>query len=195
MRAYLQAAGLALLLAVLVRGVAVEGFRIPSASMLPTLQLGDYVLINKLRYGVRLPWRERWLVRYADPRPGDVIVFANPHDQAADYVKRVIAVAGDVVEIRNKQVFVNGVAHDVPSAYFTQRAHVQSTGPRDNFGPARVPPGQVFVLGDNRDQSIDSRHWGFVDVNDVEGKALLIYWSVDGDDGSVRWERTGEAVR
>jgi signal peptidase I len=194
-RAYGKAIGLALLLAVFVRGVGLEAFKIPSASMLPTLQLGDYVLIDRLRYGLRLPGLDRWLVRYSDPKPGDVIVFANPRDLSADYVKRVIAVAGEVVEIRNKQVFVDGVARDVPSAYFTQRAHVQLTGPRDNFGPARVPPGQVFVLGDNRDQSIDSRYWGFVDVNDVEGKALLVYWSVDGDDGSVRWERTGRMVR
>ncbi len=195
MRPYLTTSALALVLAVLVRGVAVEGFRIPSASMLPTLQLGDYVLVNKLSYGLRVPWLDRWVVRYADPRPGDVIVFASPRDQAADYVKRVIAVGGDLVEIRNKQVFINGAPHDAASAYFTQRAHVQSTGPRDNFGPARVPPGQVFVLGDNRDQSIDSRHWGFVDLNDVQGKALFVYWSVDADDGSLRWERTGEAVR
>ena len=194
MRPYLTTAALALVLAVLVRGVAVEGFRIPSASMLPTLQLGDYVLINKLSYGLRVPWLDRWVARYADPRPGDVIVFTSSRE-SADYDKRVIAIAGDLVEIRNKQVFINGAPRDTGSAYFTQRAHVQSTGPRDNFGPARVPPGQVFVLGDNRDQSIDSRHWGFVDLNDVQGKALFVYWSVDADDGSVRWERTGEAVR
>jgi signal peptidase I len=180
---------------VLIRGVGLEAFKIPSASMLPTLQLGDYVLINKLRYGLRVPGLDRWLVRYAGPQPGDVIVFANAKDMSADYVKRVVAVAGELVEIRNKQLLVNGVPREMPSAYFAQRAHVQSTGPRDNFGPVRVPPGQVFVLGDNRDQSIDSRYWGFVDVNDVEGKALLVYWSVDSDDGSVRWERTGKLVR
>jgi len=177
-----------------VRGVTLEAFKIPSASMLPTLQVGDYLLISKVRYGVRLPGFGRWIVRFGTPHVGDVIVFANPRDPTLDYVKRVIAVAGEVVEIRNKQVFVDGVPRDVPAAYFAQRSHVQLKGPRDNFGPVRVPPGQVFVLGDNRDQSIDSRFWGFVDVNDVEGKAFLVYWSADSDDGSARWERMGKLI-
>jgi signal peptidase I len=179
---------------VLLRGVALEAFKIPSASMLPTLQIGDYLLVSKLRYGLHMPGGGGWLLRFGDPRPGDVIVFSG-HDPTSDYVKRVVAVAGEVVEIRNKQVLVDGKPRDLPTAYFTHRSYVQSNSPRDNFGPARVPPGQVFVLGDNRDQSIDSRYWGFVDVNDVEGKAFLVYWSADGDDGWVRWERMGRLVR
>jgi signal peptidase I len=179
---------------VLLRGVALEAFKIPSASMLPTLQIGDYVLVNKLRYGVRLPFLDEWLVHFSPPKRGDVIVFANGKDPALDYVKRVIAVEGELVEIRNKQLLIDGIPRDVPTAYFTDGSHVQSKSPRDNFGPTRVPPGHVFVLGDNRDQSIDSRYWGFVDVNDVEGKALLVYWSADGDDGWVRWERMGKRV-
>jgi signal peptidase I len=182
------------LIAVLLRGVALEAFKIPSASMLPTLQIGDYLLVNKLRYGVRLPFLGNWLVHLGTPKLGDVIVFSNPKDQSFDYVKRVVAVEGEMVEIRNKQLLVDGIARDVPTAYFTDGSHVQSKSPRDNFGPARVPPGHVFVLGDNRDQSIDSRYWGFVDVNDVEGKAFLVYWSADGDDGWVRWDRMGKVV-
>jgi len=182
------------LIAVLLRGVALEAFKIPSASMLPTLQIGDYLLVNKLCYGVRLPFLGNWLVHLGSPKLGDVIVFSNPKDQSFDYVKRVVAVEGEMVEIRNKQLLVDGIARDVPTAYFTDGSHVQSKSPRDNFGPARVPPGHVFVLGDNRDQSIDSRYWGFVDVNDVEGKAFLVYWSADGDDGWVRWDRMGKVV-
>lgn len=181
-------------MALLVRGVALQAFKIPSASMLPTLQIGDYLLVNKLRYGMRLPGMQRPVVRYAEPRPGDVIVFRDARNPAANYVKRVIAVAGEVVEIRDKEVLVNGAAREMPTAYFTERWHVHENGPRDNFGATRVPSGHVFVLGDNRDQSVDSRYWGFVDLDDVEGKAVLVYWSADGDDGWVRWERLGKLV-
>ena len=177
----------------MVRGVGVKAFKIPSASMLPTLQIGDYVLVSKLRYGVRLPI-VGWLVRFGEPQPGDVVVFRHRKGRDFDYVKRVIAVAGEVVEIRDKQVLVDGVPRDVPAAFFTTRSHVQLDSRRDNFGPVVVPPGRVFVLGDNRDQSLDSRFWGFVDVNDVGGKALLVYWSADGDDGWVRWERIGGLI-
>jgi signal peptidase I len=184
-----------LLVAVVVRGLVVQAFKIPSGSMLPTLQIGDYVLVEPLRYGVRLPALGGWLLRWSDPRPGDVIVFANPKQPTQDYVKRVVAVGGEVVEIRDKQVLVDGRPRAVPGAYFADgSSHVQLVGPRDNFGPAAVPPGKVFVLGDNRDQSVDSRFWGFVDVDEVGGKAFLIYWSVDGEDGWVRWERLGAVV-
>lgn len=178
----------------LVRGVALEVFKIPSASMLPTLQMGDYLVVNKLRYGVRLPGLRRWMLHFGVPQPGDVIVFTSPKDRSLFYVKRVVAVAGEVVEIRDKQLFVNGVPQFEPTAHFTQGSHVQTISPRDNFGPARVPRRHVFVLGDNRDQSFDSRYWGFVDLRDVEGKAFMIYWSADGDDGWVRWERMGKLV-
>jgi len=162
--------------------------------MLPTLQMGDYLLVNKLRYGLRLPGSRRWWLRTSWPEPGDVIVFIDKRDRTVEYVKRVIAVAGEMVEIRDKQVFVNGVRRDMPTAYFAEPSGVQSANPRDNFGPARVPPRHVFVLGDNRDQSFDSRFWGFVDVRNVEGKALLVFWSADGDDGWVRWERVGAVI-
>ena len=177
----------------LVRGFALEAFKIPSASMLPTLQIGDFVLVDKLRYGVRLG--RRWLLRFGAPQPGDVVVFTDRKDPSLTYVKRVIALAGDVVEIRDKQVFVNGQPRDVPTAFSASGTAEHSASPRDNFGPARVPRRRVFVLGDNRDQSIDSRFTGFVDALDVKGNAFLVYWSMDGDDGWVRWERLGSAVR
>lgn len=187
---------LALAVALVVRGLVLQAYKIPSGSMLPTLQLGDYVLVNPLAYGLRLPLLGGWLLRWRNPRPGDVVVFASPKDPTQDYVKRVAAVAGELVEIRDKRLLVDGRARAVPSAYFADAAgHVQLNGPRDNFGPAPVPTGQLFVLGDNRDQSFDSRFWGFVDVQDVLGRAFLVYWSVDGEDGWIRWERLGAMVR
>lgn len=179
----------------LLRAFALLAFKIPSASMLPTLQIGDYVLIDPLSYGLRLPWGG-WLLRWATPHAGDVVVFANPRDATQDFVKRVVAVAGERVEVRDKQVLVDGVPRDLPGTYFVEgRSNVQSNDVRDNFGPVWVPSGHIFVLGDNRDQSVDSRFWGFVDVSDVRGKAGTIYWSMDGDDGWVRWERVGTFVR
>jgi len=109
-------------------------------------------------------------------------------------VKRVIAVEGEVVEIRDKELLVNGVPRQVPSAVFTQRERLQAETHRDNIGPLVVPRGRVFVLGDNRDHSFDSRFWGFVKMIDVEGKALAVYWSADGDEGAVRWDRIGKVI-
>ncbi len=172
-----------------------QAFKIPTGSMLPTLQIGDHLLINKLRYGLRLPFAARWLVVYSAPQPGDVVVFKYPVDRSKDFVKRVIAVGGEVVEIRDKQVLIDGAPSDSPHAYFADgRGGIQS-GARDNFGPVRVPTAQLFVLGDNRDRSYDSRFWGFVSVDDVEGKAVAIYWSWDGRDRWVRWERIGGLIR
>jgi signal peptidase I len=181
--------------ALLLRGLVLQAFQIPSGSMLPTLQIGDYLLINQLRYGIRLPIGG-WLLWFSEPQTGDVVVFSDPRDSSQDFVKRVIAVGGETVEIRNKRVYVDGVERDDPGPYFVHApSDVQSLAQRDNFGPARVPPGQLFVLGDNRDQSVDSRYWGFVPVGDVQGKAFMVYWSVDADDGWVRWERLGALVR
>jgi signal peptidase I len=194
LRGYAKAIGIALLIAVAIRGISVEAFKIASASMLPTLQIGDYVLVNKLRYALRLPGMSHPLVRYGKPQPGDVIVFSDARDPNVDYIKRVVAVEGERVEIRDKELLVNGAPRPMANAYFTQRWFVHENSVRDNFGPTRVPPGRVFVLGDNRDQSVDSRYWGFVDLDDIEGKALLVYWSADGDDGWVRWERLGKRV-
>ena len=163
--------------------------------MLPTLQVGDHVLINKLRYGVRLPFVGGWLLSYDVPHPGDVIVFTNPVDRSQDFVKRVIAVPGEVVEIRDKQVLVNGRPRDAGSAYFVDgQQYIKPSSPRDNFGPTVVPPRQLLVLGDNRDRSYDGRFWGFVDFADVKGKALFLYRSWDGRDHWVRWAPIGDAM-
>jgi signal peptidase I len=175
--------------AIILRVFVVQAVKIPSPSMLPTFAAGDHVLINKLRYGVTWPWGRGWLLLYRTPQPGDVIVFVNPVDRTQDYIKRVVAVAGELVEIRDKRLLINGQARDGVYAYFADGAeNVIAAPPRDNYGPTMVPPRKLFVLGDNRDQSIDSRYWGVVDIDDVKGRAEILYWSWDGRDRWVRWQ-------
>jgi signal peptidase I len=195
LREYGEAAVIAVALALGTRGFIVQAFKIPSGSMLPTLQVGDHLLVSKLHYGVPLPLIGGWLVIYRRPQPGEVVVFSNPADRSQDFIKRVIAVAGEMVEIRGKQVLVNGQPRDAPDAYFVDgRDDVMSAPPRDQYGPIVVPPEHLFVLGDNRDRSYDSRFWGFVPLDDVKGKAVFLYWSWDGYDRRVRWERIGDVV-
>lgn len=193
-REYAEALLVALLLALFIRSFIVQAFKIPSGSMLPTLQIGDHILVNKFLYGLRLPYPfEKVIVQWRQPRQGDVIVFIYPRDRTKDFIKRVIAVEGDTVEIRHKQVYVNGTKLEIPQATFADEDR-EIPGLRDNFGPITVPPHKLFVMGDNRDRSHDSRFWGFADLDDVKGKAFLIYWSWDGEDRWVRWERLGSLI-
>jgi signal peptidase I len=162
--------------------------------MLPTLQIGDHILVNKLRYGVRIPFMGQ-AVKFADPRRGDIIVFVYPVDPKKDFIKRVIGAPGDRVEVRHKRIIVNGAEVEDPHAHFADGPGTNSRlTPRDNFGPVVVPDDKVFVMGDNRDRSYDSRFWGFVPLDDVKGKAFFIYWSWDGEDRWVRWERLGDLI-
>jgi signal peptidase I len=185
---------LAVLVALLVRSSVVEAFWVPSGSMLPTIQIGDHLFVNKLAYGMHLPFVGREIAQWRPLRRGDIVVFRSPVDQRTDLIKRVIAVAGDVVEIRNKQLSINGEAVPDPFANFTD-ARQKDAVPRDNFGPVTVPPGKFFVMGDNRDQSYDSRYWGFADERDVKGQATFIYWSWNSQTHWVRWERFGRYLR
>jgi signal peptidase I len=202
-REYVEAIVVAVLLALVVRTFVVQAFKIPSGSMLPTLQIGDHLLVNKFSYGVRLPVSGTSLISRKGPVRGDVVVFRFPRDRSLDYIKRVVATGGDTIEIRDKQVFLNGEQAAHPQAHFTQEDIMSATGgPRDNFGPVRVPEGKIFVMGDNRDNSFDSRFWGFVDLKDVLGRAMIIYWSWDVDKPllslgrftSIRWDRLGDLV-
>jgi signal peptidase I len=195
-REYAEAIGMALLLALFIRTFIVQAFKIPSGSMIPTLQIGDHILVNKLAYGIRVPLYGQYLVDFGGVQRGDVIVFIFPEDRSKDFIKRVVGVAGDTVEIRGKKVSINGKQVDDPYAHF-EGDDPQNVLPasRDDFGPTRVPENQLFVMGDNRDRSYDSRFWGFVDLSDVRGKAFLIYWSWDGGDRWVRWERLGSVLR
>jgi signal peptidase I len=195
-REYAEALAVAFILALFIRTFLVQAFKIPSGSMLETLQIGDHILVNKLRYGIRLPILGKRIVKFQDPRRGDVIVFVYPVDPSKDFIKRVIGEPGDTVEVKHKQVFINGKEIDDPHAQFVEGPGEGSRlTPRDNFGPVTVPPDQIFVMGDNRDRSYDSRFWGFVPLDDVRGKAFVIYWSWDGGDRWVRWERIGDVIR
>jgi len=194
-REYAEAIIMALLLALFIRTFIVQAFKIPSGSMIPTLEIGDHILVNKLSYGLRMPFLERYLLQYGNPQRGDVVVFIYPEDRSKDFIKRVIAVGGDTVEVRAKKIFINGKPVEDPHGHFAGYDPLAGgVGSGDDYGPKTVPPNSIFVMGDNRDRSYDSRFWGFVDLNDVRGKAFLIYWSWDGNDRWVRWERLGNLI-
>ena len=193
LREYAEAFALAIVLALTIRTFVVQAFKIPSGSMIPTLSIGDHILVNKFLYGIKLPFTDVILVPVSSPQSGDIIVFKYPEDESKDFIKRVVGTPGDVIEVRNKEVYVNGARVDDPRVQHTDR-DIQ-LNKRDNFGPVTVPPGAYFVMGDNRDQSLDSRFWGFVKENKIRGKAFLIYWSWDGADTWVRWNRIGRVIR
>lgn len=183
-----------LLLAFLIRTFALQGFKIPSGAMLPTLQIGDHILLNKLVYGpaLRVPFSQRLIARLPgirQPRPGDVVVFIWPKDPSKDFIKRVVGVGGQTIEIRDRHILIDGAPWDSPWA--TWEAAVPAAG--NNYGPYTVPADNLFVMGDNRDQSYDSRFWGPVPVSNVKGALPTIYWSVD-EAGRVRWDRIGRLV-
>lgn len=182
----------AVFVALLVRSSVVEAFWVPSGSMLPTIQIGDHLFVNKLAYGMHLPFVSKEIAKWSPLQHSDIIVFTSPVDHKTDLIKRVIGVEGDIVEIRNKRLYINDQEVPDPYANFTD-PHVRDSAPRDNFGPVTVPPGKFFVMGDNRDQSYDSRYWGFADVSDVKGKATFIYWS--RNTGMPRWDRFGHVLR
>ena len=200
-REYTKALLLALVLAFVIRVTVVEAYRIPSGSMENTLLVGDRLFANKFIYGASLPLTHLRLPPLREPGIGDVIIFRYPEDMKTAFVKRVVAVAGQSVAVRNKRVFVDGrpvadapgVKHDDP------RVIPPLAGSRDYFGPITVPPGYLFVMGDNRDNSYDSRYWGLLDTRLVLGKAEVIFWSWDDDPWvpllhRVRWERIGHRL-
>jgi len=192
---YIEAIIIAVLIAVFVRTFVVQAYKIPSRSMVPTLLVGDHLLVNKFIYGVKIPFLRNTLLPITDPKRGDIIVFIYPNDRSKDFIKRVIGVAGDKIEIKNKKIFLNGKEYtDSYGIYSDSVIYPASIQPRDNFGPVTVPPESLFVMGDNRDESADSRYWGFVDLKDVEGKALIIYWSWNSEDQNLRWQRIGNLL-
>jgi signal peptidase I len=194
-REYAEAILMALALALFIRTFIVQAFKIPSGSMIPTLQIGDHILVNKLAYGIRIPFLEDYAMEFSKPKRGDVVVFIFPEDRSKDFIKRVIGVAGDKVEVRGKKIYINGKPVDDPHAHFEEDAVDPVALQNCTYcGPATVPANHIFVMGDNRDRSYDSRFWGYVDLNEVRGKAFLIYWSWDGGDRWVRWERIGNLI-
>jgi signal peptidase I len=185
----------AAILATLIRAFLFQAFEIPSGSMEPTLLIGDHILVNKFIYGVRIPFTgSRW-PEFRKPERGDVVVFVYPVDRSKDFIKRVIAVGSDTVQIRNKQVFINGEVVKDAHAYFSDSMIYPGTAnSRDNFGPVKVPKDYLFMMGDNRDNSYDGRFWGFVPLRDVIGEASIIYYSFKGFD-TMRWDRMFKVVR
>ena len=211
MRENLQSICIALLLALFIRTFIVQPFKIPSGSMLPTLQIGDHILVCKFRYNVKVPLTRITLFEFSTPQVNDIIVFRYPVDPTLDYIKRIIAVEGDIIEIRNKQIYVNKKPFvDLHGSFTDEEIHKavnscrENFGPmcRDNLGPLIVPKDSFFVMGDNRDNSLDGRFWGFVKRDAVRGKAWRIYWSWDLRKPffskerflSIRWKRIGRKV-
>jgi len=194
-REYIEAILIALLLALFIRTFVVQAFKIPSGSMLDTLLIGDHILVNKFIYGVKNPLNGNTWIPFKKPGRRDIVVFKYPVNPSQDYIKRVIGVAGDTIEIRDKKIYVNGEPQTEEYAIFLDNkilpAEVQ---PRDNLGPITVPENSLFVMGDNRDNSYDSRFWKFVDLKAVKGKAFILYWSWDKENFAVRWNRIGSLV-
>ena len=196
LRENIEAILIAIVLALFIRTFVVQAFKIPSGSMKETLQIGDHILVNKFIYGVKLPFLDKTVIPVKDPERGDIVVFKFPVEPDKDFIKRVVGVAGDVIRIRDKKVYVNGRLQKNPHAMHTD-PHIYPgiLQPRDNMGPITVPPDSIFVMGDNRDNSYDSRFWGFVNLKAVRGKAFIIYWSWNSDDFGVRWSRIGNLLK
>lgn len=190
-REYAEALAVALVLAIIIRTFVVQAFKIPSESMLSTLLVGDHLLASKFAYGIKIPFTDKYIYEGSDPEIGDIIIFKYPNDPSVDYIKRIIGVPGDIIEVRNKQLYRNGVP--VKEAYIRHSDPDGYEPLRDNYAPVTVPPGKYFVMGDNRDNSLDSRFWGFVDRSAIRAKAWRIYWSWGGLD-NIRWSRIGQKI-
>ncbi len=237
LRENIEAIVIALILALFIRTFFVQAFKIPTGSMLETLQIGDHILVNKFIYGVKIPFAQKTVIPVKNPKKDDIVVFIYPVDKR-DFIKRVVGVGGDKIEIKNKKVYINdkfsgnkpfiktgshtiqdcGIKGDEFKKIWQKQLALQLkrynnngsyTSPpclRDNFGPITVPEGSLFVMGDNRDNSHDSRFWGFVPLSAVKGKAMIIYWSWDSTVKKdmvdrlmfwkwVRWNRIGDLLK
>ena len=188
-REYVEALLLAIVLTVVIRGLVIQAFRIPTGSMEDTLLVGDFLFVNKMVYGseIDIGFGGNRLIYYRfpairDPKPGDIIVFRYPDDPARDFIKRCVAVGGQVVELREKVLYVDGRAREEPYAVHKDpRVLPREMNQRDNFGPFVVPQQHLFMMGDNRDNSHDSRFWNALPRSLVKGKAMFLYWSWDAD--------------
>jgi signal peptidase I len=214
---------IAFVLFLLIRSFAVEAFKIPTGSMERTLLVGDFLLVNKAVYGAEVPFTGRHLPAFERPERGDIIVFEWPVDRSKNFVKRLIGLPGDTLRMLDGQLYLNGaqvveeyVVHTEPNSdpsgedFRWQRDFVVKTAAasvpyhpsRNNWGPLVVPEKNYFVLGDNRDNSYDSRYWGFVPDSLVKGRPLFIYYSYDRNSvrrfpwmSNIRWDRLGERIR
>jgi len=205
-REYVEAALIAIFLALLIRTFVVQAFKIPSGSMEPTLLIGDHILVNKFIYGIKIPFTDHYILQIKKPKRGDVVVFKWPRNEEKDFIKRVIGIAGDKIEIKDDVLYLNdekimtkyiGIYKNkyINSLnryleFFGESKHyiVDEYSKHEHFGPVIVPENSIFVMGDNRDNSHDSRYWGFVALSKLKGKAMIIYWSWPN------WKRFGRLI-
>ncbi len=184
LREYLESAAIAILLALFIRAFVVQAFKIPSGSMEPTLLIGDHILVNKFIYGIKAPFINKTIIPISNPKRGDIIVFIYPLDRKKDFIKRLIGLPGDEIRIVNNRIYINGKPYDDPHGVYEDNGRENQ-----NLGPFIVPEDSLFVMGDNRDHSYDSRYWGFVPEESVKGKAMIIYWSWP------HWKRFGHIIK
>lgn len=194
-REYTEAIVWAVALTLFLRAFVIQAFRIPSESMMNTLLVGDFLFVNKFEYGPKIPFTHTRLPGLRKPQRGDVIVFQYPLDPSKDYIKRCIGQGGQSVEGRGTEVFVNGQPLVEPYAQFTNGGQ-----PHGTFEPVSVPEGTLFMMGDNRDNSQDSRFWGTVPMDLVKGRAMFIYFSTAGDQWwnaffNIRFDRLFRPIR
>ena len=198
LRENIEAVIIAVIIAMFIRTFIIQAFKIPSGSMLETLQIGDHILVNKFIYGVKIPFTDgKVLIPVKDPKKGDIVVFKYPEDPSKDFIKRVIATGGDTLQIINKKLYVNDklVSDKEYAIHKSSQIYSAMVSPRDNLRKIKVPENKLFVMGDNRDNSHDSRFWGFVDLKAVKGQAFIIYWSWNKSEYGVRWGRIGDILR
>lgn len=205
-----------ILIVLILRSFIVEPFRIPSGSMMPTLLVGDFILVNKFSYGVRLPVTNTKFLDTGSPERGDVAVFRYPEDPSTDYIKRIVGLPGDHLKYINKTLYINGepATQDIVGSYQGVGSGVSMSGASERIedlsgikhkilvisngvsvpGELIVPQGQYFVMGDNRDNSRDSRFWGFLDEKFLKGRAFMIWMNWDSANGGVAWSRIGTTI-
>ena len=199
LREYTESIVIAVILALFVRTWIVQAFKIPTGSMENNLLIGDHLLVNKFIFGPTATSVERKLLPVRDIRRGDVIVFKYPDEPDRDFIKRVIGLPGETLELRAKKVYIDGQPLDEPYVHFLEPAsdsqETTSYDVRERYGPVRVPEGQYFVMGDNRDNSQDSRYWGFLPRDYIKGKALIIYWSYEAERGDYQEDGAAATIK
>ena len=200
-REYLEAVIIALVLALFIRTFVVQAFKIPSGSMENTLLVGDHILVNKFSYGIKIPNRMPFSkiklfkdIRFFEKMPerGDVIVFEYPKDESRDFIKRVIGLPGDLIEIKEQIVYINGKPME---ELYAHHSKPPTESERDRLEPRKIPEKELFMMGDNRENSQDSRFWGFLNMDRIKGKAFIIYWSWNSEKFSVRWNRLARILK
>ncbi len=186
-REYFESIVVAVILALFIRTFVVQAFKIPTGSMEPNLLVGDHLLVNKFVFGPATSGLERMVLPMREIRRGDIVVFKFPEDPERDFIKRVIGLPGDTLEVRTRQVLINGSPIEQAYAHYLFPVSDDEAGgfdTRARYGPVSVPAGHYFMMGDNRDNSQDSRYWGFLPAHYVKGRALMIYWSFEAPDGT-----------